>query len=149
MELFKYQRDAQASECFVCLETGHRGKQCPFLVAVLVDTVVGRTCLRDARTRVPPEVADSVNEHRINLRFVMQFNYPLRQSCIMARKLMYRELSEGMILESGSYDDRQALMHEPIAAVDALLGDYGLQQGGQHVSQRRDTLAVHIGETQA
>jgi hypothetical protein len=35
MELFKHQKDAWASECFFCLETGHRGKQCPFLTSVI------------------------------------------------------------------------------------------------------------------
>jgi hypothetical protein len=105
-EIFAFQRSAGPSQCFVCLDQGHRGKECAFLTAVFLDTQEGRSSLRESRQRVPQEVVNSVVERRVCLRYVLQFHWPLRETCVMARKLLFNILNEQMILDLGDYGDQ-------------------------------------------
>ena len=87
-ELFKFMKDTPLNLCYVCQDQGHRGKDCAFLTAALMETRERLRCLEYAQVDVPKNVQDSVASHRKCLNFVLQFHWPLREACTLARKLL-------------------------------------------------------------
>jgi hypothetical protein len=92
--------------------TGHRGKNCTWLTAALLETPEGQRSLRDSGITVPSELQDAVRFHRNYLRFVLQYQWPLRQACIYAKKLYFNEMHEDTMDALGRCVEREFLINE-------------------------------------
>ena len=106
-ELYRYARQTPKGTCFVCQGEGHRGKECYWLVAVYLDTFVGSRALRENRTEIPDELKKAVQIHRNFLKFVRQYDWPLREACKMARQLYANEIPEDHTSSLGNYMERE------------------------------------------
>ena len=111
-ELYKLTKSTPRELCFVCQHPGHRGLDCDWLVAVYMETAVGSQALADSDVEVPEDLAHTLRHHRRYLRYVLQYEWPLPEAIVWARKLMTNEIHEDKMSDLGSYWERRKIFEE-------------------------------------
>ena len=101
-ELYKHRYSTEKNQCYVCEGWNHHGFKCPFLWAYF-HSEEGEEALRTQGIEMPREAFVRTHPHWDILENGLKNEWPLREACIISRRIHDRELPEDYWIDQGNY----------------------------------------------